>query len=50
MLEDCRPKFRFVQVQPIDQNELHQIVHVLESAQGFAVLKRMALQGNQMQQ
>ena len=50
MLEDCRPKFRFVQVQPVDQNELHQVVHVFEPAQGFAVLERVTLQSDQMKQ
>ena len=50
MLEYCRPKFRFVQVQTVNQNELNQIIHVFQPAHGFAVLKRVTFQGNQMKQ
>ena len=50
MLEYCRPKFRSVQVQTVDQNELNQIVHVFQAAHGFAVLERVTLQSDQMKQ
>lgn len=48
MLENCHPKLRVVQVEPVDENQLYQIIHVFEAAHGFAVLKRMALERNQM--
>jgi hypothetical protein len=50
MLKNSCSKFGLVQVQTIDGDKLNEVLRVLQNAKSLAVLYRMALQSNELQQ